>query len=65
MADPEPDRLSIPSSRMSDEDERRRRRYTEEARSQDLSDADDASRDREVSGRARRRARQVPGDRPE
>ncbi len=62
MADREADRLSIPTSRMNEEQERRSRRYADEARSQDLSDADDASRDKgplAVSGGARERG--LPG----
>ncbi len=45
MADHEADRLSIPSSSMSEEEERRNRLYDDEARNQDLSDADDQARD--------------------
>ncbi len=45
MADLEQDRLSIPSSMMNEQDERRNRRYGDEARNQDLSHADDSARD--------------------
>jgi hypothetical protein len=48
MADPEPDRLAIPSSSRSEQEERRNRQYGDEARNQDLSDADDEARDKGV-----------------
>ncbi len=48
------DPLSIPSSAMSEEEERRNRRYGDEARNQDLSDADDRARDEAMPSRAPR-----------
>ncbi len=65
MADSTADRLSIPSSAMSEQEERRNRQYGEEARNQDLSDADDEARDRDIPSRAPRTSNvSSKGDRP-
>ena len=48
MAGPDSDRLAIPSSSMSEQEELRNRQYGDEARNQDLSDADDKARDEAV-----------------
>lgn len=48
----QPDRLAIPSSSMSDEEDRRNQQYDREARNQDLSDADDKAREADEYPRA-------------
>jgi hypothetical protein len=65
MNDRGADRPSIPSSRTTEEEARRLRRYGEEARSQDMSDADDRSRDEGISGRARDHGLPGRDDRPQ
>ncbi len=52
--DGERDRLSIPTSSSTEAEDIRNQRYTREANNQDLSDADDSARDRDVGMSGRR-----------